>query len=184
MGLSAADRLDIQDLLVRYTYFLDGFSSKEDFMALFTDDAVLVSPYSGRYVGRAAVAAFADRKIASHSWGPNRSEQMRHFVSNFAVDGDGDRATMKAFLLDFTTKLDQPTRKTDFLLAGHYECDAVRVDGRWRLTSRVLLVDTVSGGPHDNSDLDSSEVTQERRLAAAATAAVAPDRFRPVPSGS
>lgn len=182
MALSVNDRLEIEELIVRYTYFLDGFSSKEEFVSLFTEDGVLVSPYSGRYVGRKAVEEFADRKLASHSYGPDRTEQMRHIVSNVLIEGDGDTATMKAFLLDFTTRLDVPKRSTDFILAGHYECDVVRVNGKWKLKSRVLIVDTITGGPYDNSGLDAFEVTDEQRLAANSTAAVAPDRFRPVKS--
>lgn len=162
MALTVDDEREIEKLLIRYSYFLDSFLPRDEFMALFTEDAVLVSPISGRYVGRRGLEAFVDYRMKNTaSWGPARPEQMRHFVSNFLIEGDGDTGFMRAFLLDYITRPDADPR-TQLMLAGHYECDVVRVDGTWKLKSRILVIDTVSGGPDDNSDHDFAELSDQR----------------------
>jgi hypothetical protein len=148
-GLAPQDRQEIQDLLIRYTYCLDELLSREEFYALFTEDAVLVSPFSGRYVGREGLEAFADHRASQSGIG-----QMRHIVCNFRIEGAGDVGRVTAYLLDWTTRPGDGPRKTEFLLAGHYECDVVRVNGQWKLKTRVLVVDGVSGGPDDKSSLN------------------------------
>jgi hypothetical protein len=161
MGLSVEDKREIEELLIRYTYLLDLESTpREEFLALFTDDAILVSPIRGRFVGRAGLETFAEYE-ANASWGTSRTEQLRHIVTNFLIDGNGGTASMKAYVVLYITRLDTPHRQTDFSLAGHYECDVVRVDGTWKLKSRILFLDTVSGGPNDMSSQEYDAVSDQ-----------------------
>lgn len=162
MTLTLEDKRQIEELIIRYTYFIDSFSTPEEFYSLFTDDAVLVSPFSGRFSGRRGLEAFVSYRANTPSWGPERTEQMRHIVSNVLIEGAGDKALMRGYLVDWNTRVGAPESKTELLLTGHYECDVVRVDGRWKLKSRILVVDTVSGGPHDNSDRDFEDVSSEQ----------------------
>lgn len=161
MGLSVDDKQEIEELLIRYTYLLDLESTpREEFLSLFTDDAILVSPIRGRFVGRAGLETFAGYE-ADASWGAARTEQLRHLVTNFLIDGDRTAASMKAYFVAYITRLDTPKRQTDFSLAGHYECDVALVDGKWKLKSRILFLDTVSGGPNDMSDREYDAVPDQ-----------------------
>jgi hypothetical protein len=161
MKLTADDKRQIEELLIRYTYLLDLESTpREEFLSLFTDDAILVSPIRGRFVGRHGLETFADYE-ANASWGKSRTEQLRHITTNFLIEGAGDTASMKAYVVLYITRLDTPDRKTDFSLAGHYECDVVRVGGSWKLKSRILFLDTVSGGQRDMSDRVFDEVENQ-----------------------
>lgn len=162
MALTLEDKREIEELIIRYAFFIDSFSSPEDFYALFTDDAVLVSPFSGRFSGRRGLEAFVAYRATHPSWGPERTQQMRHIVCNVLIEGEGDTASMTAYLVDWNTHRFVPDSKSELLLLGHYECDAVRIDGRWKLKSRVLVVDTVSGGHNDNSDRDFDDVSSEQ----------------------
>lgn len=161
MGLSAEDKREIEELLVRYTYLLDlEATPKDEFLSLFTDDAILVSPIRGRFVGREGLGAFAGL-LESATYGKVRTEQLRHIVTNFLIDGDGDTAFMKAFVVLYITRLDTVERHTDFSLAGHYECDVVRINGEWKLKTRILHIDTVTGGPNDRSDRAYDDVSDQ-----------------------
>lgn len=161
MSLSWDDKNEIEELLVRYTWWLDSITDHDEIFTIFTDDAVLTSPYAGRFEGREGLEAFMRYRRTHPSWGEGREIQLRHVVANALVEGEGDSAFLRAFLLDWSTAGAWGERKTDFLLSGHYECEAVRVDGRWRLKSRVLVVDTVTGGPLDHSDKHYAEVSGE-----------------------
>ena len=74
--------------------------------------------------------------------------QTRHYATNFRIEGDGDRATLKAYLvLLMTYRKPHPPhrhRVTQFQLAGHYDCTARKVNGSWRLERRTVYVDTES----------------------------------------
>ena len=61
MGLPLEDRIAVQDLLVKYAYAIDVECTEQEFLDLFTEDAVMVSPLSGRHEGIAGVKKFRDR---------------------------------------------------------------------------------------------------------------------------
>lgn len=150
MALSADDRLALQELMARYAYAIDIGSSEDEFLALFTDDAVLVSPIMGRYEGRDGVKRF--RAERAPRWGRT---QVRHVISNSIIDGDetGNGATIKAYLLQFKTELDVApgtVPKTEFLLAGYYDCVARKIGGSWKLEYRA---DYLDGGVRVTGDL-------------------------------
>ena len=171
MALSAEDRWQIQDLLVRYAYLLDHYGTpEEDFLELFTDDAVIETPIRGRFVGIEGLREFARQD--QQSWWAQpiafdrfKPAQLRHFIGNVLIEGDGDRATLKAWLVTLVTRTkpgegpQDPAAPvsgfahtpTEFGATGHYECDAVKVAGKWKLKSRILYIDGVSGGPYDVS---------------------------------
>jgi hypothetical protein len=143
VGLTPEDRQQIQDLLIRYTYAVDLDGTEEDLVAIFTEDAVLDSPISGHHAGVEGVRLFMRKAQA------RRLEmQTRHYATNFRIEGDGDRATLRAYMmLLMTNRKPQPPhrhRTTEFQFAGHYECTARKVDGKWRLDRRTVYVDSES----------------------------------------
>jgi hypothetical protein len=155
--LPTAHALEIQELLIRYAYLIDMQSTpEEEFLSLFTDDAVLVSPYRGRFVGKAGLRRFAHDQ-ANAAWGRGTA-RLRHVLTNFLVDGREDQAVLKAYLTCYVTQLTPERRATHLLLTGHYECDAERVDGSWKLKSRIEFMDRVSGTSEDMSERNYQDV--------------------------
>jgi uncharacterized protein (TIGR02246 family) len=140
MPLTVDDQIEIQDLFTRYAWALDHGDAESELPDIFTDDVVLKSPISGHHVGVEGIKAFA-RAIA-----PARAEkQPRHYISNFLIRGDGDHATVYAYLVNYVTPREpqpgQPHSVTEFLYTGHYEATVRRVDGRWRIASRTVHLD-------------------------------------------
>jgi hypothetical protein len=85
MPLSLQDRLAIEDLMARYAYAIDVDCTEEEFLDLFTEDAQMISPYSGVHEGVEGVKLFRSKFV------PRRGKlQIRHVITNFLIDGDGD----------------------------------------------------------------------------------------------
>jgi uncharacterized protein (TIGR02246 family) len=126
------DRLAINDLFVRYTTALDR-GDVETLVDCFTPDASLDSPAVGQHSGHVAIRAFAERFARFHEGGA----QLRHVISNLAVEIDGDRARASCYLLNVLTR----NGKSELLAPGRYECDLVKSGGKWRFHKRVVILD-------------------------------------------
>ena len=126
------DRLAINDLFVRYTTALDR-GDVETLVDCFTPDASLDSPAVGRHSGHPAIRAFAERFARFHEQGA----QLRHVISNLAVELDGERARATCYLLNVLTR----DGKSELLAPGRYECELVKTDGTWRFQNRVVILD-------------------------------------------
>ncbi len=100
---------------------------------MFAPDGSLQSPAVGEYAGRDAIRAFAERFAAFRRNG----SQLRHVISNLAVQVDGDRATATCYLTVFLTR----DGKSRLLAPGQYECELRHVDGAWRFQRRVVKHD-------------------------------------------
>ena len=142
MPLSLEDRMAVQDLMVRYAYGIDVECSEEEWLDLFTENAVMTSPFSGVHEGVEGVKAFRAKFL------PRRGKtQIRHVITNFLIDGDGDRATLKAYFIELKTQLElspsDPKPKTEFYFAGSYDCIARKINGRWKLERRTVNIDAL-----------------------------------------
>jgi len=126
------DRLAIDDLFVRYVGALDA-GDVDTVVACFAPDATLVSPAVGSHSGHAAIRAFAERFARFHQNG----SQLRHMISNLAVEIDGDTARATCYLIVFVTR----DNKSDLLPPGQYDCDLVKTGGEWCFTRRVVTHD-------------------------------------------
>ena len=118
-------RDEIRDLLARYTWYFDT-GRGEDWASLFTDDGQLVVGDGPPVAGRAALEEMAANV---------KPGSMHHFIVNPAIEVDGDRATCHCSLL-----LSQGQPPT-FTMAGRYEDELARVDGRWRFRRRTVTLD-------------------------------------------
>jgi uncharacterized protein (TIGR02246 family) len=126
------DRLAISDLFVRYTNALDR-GDVETIVDCFTPDGSLDSPAVGRHSGHAAIRALAERFARFHEHGA----QLRHVITNLAVEIDGDHARATCYLLNVLTR----NGKSEMLAPGRYECDLVKSAGQWRFQNRVVILD-------------------------------------------
>jgi len=138
--LPVSDRVEIQELMARYAWCMDMGSTDEEFLSIFTTDAVLDSPISGHHAGVEGVKQFHAKN------GEIRNEVlMRHFISNYVIDGEGDRARLRAYFILVMTprkpRRPRPVRETEFVFVGGYDCEAVKLDDAWRLKRRTVTVD-------------------------------------------
>src|SRR5580698_386969 len=99
MPPSIEARFAINDLLVRYTTALDA-GDVDTIVGCFTEDGALESPVVGIYAGRDAIRDFAQRVAQFREHG----SQLRHFISNLAVQGDGNAARATCYLLNVMTR--------------------------------------------------------------------------------
>jgi uncharacterized protein (TIGR02246 family) len=126
------DRLEINDLFVRYATALDT-GDVETIVSCFAEDAALHSPIVGTYEGHKGIREFAERFARLRQGGT----QLRHMLSNLAVTIDGDQARATCYLLTLMTCNGQSSVRPP----GRYDCQLVRVKGTWVFKIRVVIED-------------------------------------------
>lgn len=136
----AQDRAEIDDLLSRYLFALD-WQDPLMYGEVFTTDGVLVWA-GGTVNGRAAIvqemrnAKAADERTNAAT--PSlRPFKRRHFVSNFVVRIEGDRATARSLWFEFNN--DGSDRRPYVGGYGHLEDELRRVDGRWLIARHQVF---------------------------------------------
>jgi uncharacterized protein (TIGR02246 family) len=126
------DRQMIHDLFVRYTTALDA-GNVETIVGCFTEDGALESPAVGVYAGRQGIREFAERFARFHE----RGSQLRHFISNMAVQLEGDAARATCYLLTVITR----NGKTELMPPGRYDCRLEKIGGQWLFKHRLVVLD-------------------------------------------
>jgi uncharacterized protein (TIGR02246 family) len=126
------DRQMISDLFVRYTTALDA-GDVETIVGCFTEDGALESPAVGVYSGQQGIREFAERFARFRE----RGSQLRHFISNLAVQMDGDAARATCYLLNVITR----NGKTELMPPGRYDCRLAKVGGEWLFKHRLVVLD-------------------------------------------
>lgn len=130
MTLSAEDQLEIQGLVARYNHSVDN-GDGGPFADTFVGSGVLEA--GGLQVeGRTALEEFAAGL-------PARFRSPRHVTTNLVITGDGDTATLKAYVQMFAVAGDPP--RPELITSGRYEDELSRVDGRWAFVRRVFTSD-------------------------------------------
>ena len=127
MPLSVEDRMAILALVTRYNHAVD--SGDVDTRAeTFTEDGVWDSDTSGVISGREAIREHArTRAPHSHTW--------RHWTNSPIIEGDGDAATIRQYLL--LLGLDGPFRPR---MVGTYQDTLRREPEGWLFAKRELRV--------------------------------------------
>jgi hypothetical protein len=135
--LTADDRLDIIDLMARYARCLDS-GDLDGYVNNFAPDGVLF----GMHKGHAQIRAYVADLIAKGDVGPqpNGEVRVRHFVDSPVIDGEGDRATVRAYLFWVTRDSPSPVSVT-----SEITCEVVKLNGRWVFESRLSKL--VAGQP-------------------------------------
>jgi hypothetical protein len=93
----------------------------------------LESPAVGVYAGRQGIREFAERFARFRE----RGSQLRHFISNLAVQVNGDQAHATCYLLNVMTR----GGKTELMPPGRYDCRLMKVDGEWLFSHRLVVLD-------------------------------------------
>lgn len=134
MPLPAGDLLGIHALLARYNHAIDGRDT-ETWLDCFTDDAVYEFPPDRSFEGKEQLRAIGEQRRSAGSDGA--VPDSRHWLSNIAIDGDGDRASVRCYLA-----LIRPEDPPRINHTGVYDFEVERApDGRWRFTRRTMVRD-------------------------------------------
>ena len=131
MGLSIEDQLAIQGLAARYSHAVDT-GDIDGFLSAFTEDGVFDFVGTAKFEGHAALKALPESFA-------NSPGQGRHITTNLVIDGNGDRATLKAYVHVLTLIGDPPAFSVT--TGGTYDDTLVKEDGRWRFSSRTFTSD-------------------------------------------
>lgn len=136
----ARDRAQIDELFARYLFALD-WQDPEIYGSVFTTDGVLVWA-GGTVNGRDAIvqelrnARAADER-ANAATPDLRPFRRRHFISNFVLRIDGDRATARSLWFEFNN--DGSDRRPYVGAYGHLEDELRRVDGQWLIARHQVF---------------------------------------------
>ena len=126
-SLTAADYLEIQQLVARYSYALDMHGGDGSaFAALFAPDGSLGTLAKGT----AQLASFAAQTNKDRS-GPAFT---RHFVTNVVIKPAPGGATGRSYLV--TIDGAENGKPTTMLSGGHYDDVYVKTPEGWRIKSR------------------------------------------------
>jgi uncharacterized protein (TIGR02246 family) len=131
MSLTIEDQLAIQTLASRYNFAIDT-GDAETFAAAFVENGVLDA--AGQITeGRPALADFAKNF-------PSSMRAPRHVITNLVIDGDGNFATLKAYLT-ISIMSGEPAQPT-VLASGGYDDTLSKEDGTWRFVRRTFTIDS------------------------------------------
>jgi hypothetical protein len=133
MGLSIEDQLEIQGLAARYNHAVDS-GDADGFIATFSEKGAL---NAGAFVveGHTALGEFATNFASS-------VREPRHVATNLVIDGDGDKATLKAYVQMYVLAGEPggPAQQT-IMTSGKYDDVLAREDGSWKFVQRVFTPD-------------------------------------------
>lgn len=125
--LTAADYIELQQLVARYSYALDMHGGDGSaYAALFTPDGSLGTQAKGT----AQLAAFAAQTNKDRS-GPAFA---RHFVTNVVIKPAPEGATGRSYLL--TLDISEDGQPAKMIGGGHYDDVYVKTPQGWRIKSR------------------------------------------------
>jgi len=127
------DWFEVHSLFIRYTTALDR-GDPDTVADCFAEDGLVVSPLLGDFSGRDEIRAFAERTARASR---DRRAQFRHAISNLVASVAGDRAHATCYLLEYMTE----NGEAKLLTPGEYDCDLMRVSGKWLFSERRITLD-------------------------------------------
>ncbi|GLW05686.1 hypothetical protein Misp01_08160 [Microtetraspora sp. NBRC 13810] len=120
MSTDLHDRLELAELVSRLSHLLDDPADDDGLRAVYAENAVVNSP-RGTAEGIDAVIAFVRRG--------DGGERTHHFTTDVVVDLDGDRAVVRASLIDVFYRPGETPHRTVGL---RYVFGALRTARGWR----------------------------------------------------
>src|SRR5215210_4179107 len=127
---SLQDRMDITDVLYRYSSTIDRFD-RAGLRSVLADDLWAQYGNADPVAGGDAVAAWIGEATANVVW-------QHHLLSVYHVEVDGDRASALVYHTSHQVFEDDPD--TAKLLVGRYHNKLRRESGGWRISRLVLEI--------------------------------------------
>jgi hypothetical protein len=136
--LTAADYLEIQQLVARYSYAVDMHGGDGSaYAALFTPDGT----FGTQAKGTAQLAELAAKTNKERS-GPAFA---RHFVTNVMIKPSPEGATGRSYLV--ALDISEVRKPTTILHGGHYDDVYVKTAQGWRIKSRTYVRSEIGPQP-------------------------------------
>lgn len=127
MTLSADDKLEIQELAVRYANAMDA-GDDQAWLATWEDDGVWEGGL-GRYEGKAGLTKLLADLGA-------RVQGKRHLMTNFVIEGDTTTASQTCYMV-----VADRVNEARIIATGVYTDKLKKTAGRWRFASRTVKLD-------------------------------------------
>jgi hypothetical protein len=148
-SLSAADTIEIQQLIARSAYALDSAADRGAAWAqLFTADGAFIAKTSqppAEIRGRAQLAAFATGDLTHR--GP---AFVREYLTNYIIQPSRGAATGRVYVV--WIEVGENGNAGAIQGGGHYEDEYVRTRDGWRIARRTFVPSRI--GPRDIYDVD------------------------------
>lgn len=127
MSLCCEDKIEIQELSVRYANAMDN-GSVDEWLDTWADNGVWEGGI-GRYEGKLSLAKLlGDLGV--------RIQGKRHVMSNFIITGDQTEATQQCYLLVFERE-----NAPALVASGVYIDKLKKIDGCWKFINRTVKLD-------------------------------------------
>jgi hypothetical protein len=125
-----SDRIEIEELLVRYSRALDQreFDTLE---TLFTPDATFDGGSLGCPTGAAEIRAMIEGTLSG-------LDATQHLVGKSLIDLQGDEAEVRTYLISQHIRESAPGPVKHYFLGGEYADRVVRTPDGWRIAYRRL----------------------------------------------
>ncbi|MBY0358329.1 MAG: nuclear transport factor 2 family protein [Candidatus Obscuribacterales bacterium] len=131
MPLNFEDKLEIQELAVRYANAMDDGDLKA-WLDTWAEDGVWEGGI-GKYEGKKSLSGLLGDLGA-------RIQNKRHVMTNFVIDSAGDLAKQKCYLFVFERE-----NSTELVASAVYEDTLQKIDGRWKFIKRSVKLDPSFG---------------------------------------
>jgi hypothetical protein len=135
------DTREIHDLLINYGLKLDG-KDFHGYAELFSRDAVWIGGF-GTHRTPAGIEAMLEKYMGPAAPG-TRNKDNFHLLTNEIITVKGDRATSVSKLIFY---IKGPEGRPVPQMAGHYDDEFIREDGRWKFLKRVVQADIPYSDP-------------------------------------
>ena len=143
-----SDRLEIEELLVRYSHAVDT-QDWDAFEEVFTPDAVIdYTEMGGPRGGVGATRAFLESAMP-------RFVSYQHLVSNTVIDVDGDRARARTICFNPMVLPQGEDEPHVFFCGLWYRDQLVRTDVGWRIADRYEERSYIYNSPAEVKQLTS-----------------------------
>jgi 3-phenylpropionate/cinnamic acid dioxygenase small subunit len=134
-GLEIADRIAVEDVIVRYATAMDT-QDWDLYRSCFRPDARTVMDRVGEFGTCEAVIALLAPRLKVFA-------ALQHFVSNVVISGDGDEATARNYFVSHHV----PKGADSYTYGGTFEFALVRDTEGWRITSHTIRILWDAGHP-------------------------------------
>ena len=128
----AREKDAIAELIARYNFAID-HNDFQGWADCFAPDGIF-DGMIGRYAAHAELDRFINDVKSLTATTPN----LRHYVTNVLTEVNGNEARSRCFLLMTSTTKDAGTK---IAIAGEYEDDLVKLNGRWLFKRRKVHMD-------------------------------------------
>ncbi|MCC6979433.1 MAG: nuclear transport factor 2 family protein [Candidatus Melainabacteria bacterium] len=127
MGMNVEDKLQIQELTARYANAMDD-TDLDAWMATWDAGGTWkggLGEFQGTEKLKELFAALGDR-----------IKNRRHVMTNFVIDGSGDEAQQRCYMLVFDRVND-----AKLIASGVYNDRLIKTGGKWKFTERRVTLD-------------------------------------------